>query len=128
MKTKALSKLFMYFMLILLIFFIDRMIDLTQLMPAFLLIIGMIITAVFFKRFGKKLQSVWRIVPCVSLSVYAVFVIILYVTIFHYNHWEHEAWFTRFSTIALIIYIVTFLPLLGIVSFDESALRVYRKS
>lgn len=125
MKNKYLLELIYYILIIMTIFVLNylaqRFIDIS-IMPVFLLIIGVTMIGMLFKKFGIRLIAIWKIIPMISILVYLFFVILLYLTEFNFLHWENEPWFNIIATTSLVLYIVTFIPLLTYLSFSKTSM------
>src|SRR3989339_600349 len=80
-------------------------------MPVVVLVIGIVITVKLFKKNDNQMSVLWKIIPTISILAYSLFTILLYLGLFNLINWENQPWLDTISIIAIILYIITFLPL-----------------
>lgn len=82
-----------------------------SIIPVVVLIIGIVITAKLFKKNDNQMSVLWKIIPTISIFVYLLFTILLYLGLVNLLNWENQPWLDTISIVAISLYIITFLPL-----------------
>lgn len=114
MKNKHLIEFVFLILVILSIstinYLVEKYIGIT-IMPLVVLIIGIVITVKLFKKNDNQKSVLLKIVPTISILVYLFFTIFLYLGLFNLINWENQPYLDSISIVAIILYIITFLPL-----------------
>ena len=79
--------------------------------PAFFLIGLLWMTILLYKRHSKDLSKIWLLVPLFTIAIYSAWLIMFYIGVYLYPHWEDYFWYRSVFSVAFIIAIITAFPL-----------------
>ena len=79
--------------------------------PAFLLIALLWMTALLYRRHSKHLSKIWLILPLFTIAIYTIWLLMFYIGVYLYPHWEDSFWYRNVFSVVIIITIITAFPL-----------------